>query len=119
MFSIYRLEEWDRTVIRFHCPACGGREVDGEAWTRRESKWFLGLIPILFITNHWIRGSCCNTDVLSRVPPGELAELGADQIQSRGLLRKNLSVLALALTAFALVLCFLPALGMILSGAAF
>lgn len=91
----------------------------GVVWTRQESRWFLGVIPVMSLTNHWVRGPCCNAEVLCKATPKEIAEYGADEIESRCLLRKELSLLALVLTAFSLVLCFLPGLGMVLSAAGY
>jgi hypothetical protein len=119
MFIVGRNKCYAEETVAFHCPACGQRDVVGIAWSERESHWFLGIVPYAFLTNHWVQGPCCHTRVLAKAWPAVLAATAPDEIEQRGLLQKNLSLITMVSTAIPFLFCIVPLLGLVLSMIAF
>jgi hypothetical protein len=115
VFHTHSTEELDHTAVRFHCPLCGRRDVLGVAWREREVIRYLGLLPLPALDNYWIRGECCGAKAICSVPPGELSEWDADAIESRRLVRRYVSIVKLTLLLAALLLCWTPAMGAVLT----
>jgi hypothetical protein len=119
MFIVGRYKRYAEERVTFHCPACGQRDVVGIAWSERESFWLLGIVPYAFLTNHWVQGPCCHTRVLAKAWPAVLAATAPDEIEQRGLLQKNLSLITMLSTGIAFLFCVVPILGFVLSMIAF
>ena len=100
-------------AIRFHCPACGDRDVEGIAWTEHQLTRVLGLLQILDERLHWVRGRCCERQLLSQVPPEVLVGLQADEIETRSLLRDRVSPVKMVLLIGALLFALIPVFGLL------
>jgi hypothetical protein len=94
---------------------CSSRDVEGVAWREREVIRYLGLIPLPALDTFWIRGGCCGAKAICSVPPGELSEWDADAIESRRLVRPYVSIVKITLVVAALLLCWTPAVGAVLT----
>ena len=97
--------------VRFHCPACGMRDVSGPAWTEHQFTRLLGIVPVLEERLHWARCTCCERQLLSRAPPETLAGLDADTIEVQRLLVDRVSPVKLALLLAAFLTCCVPVSG--------
>jgi len=107
----HAVQENDRCQVRFHCPACGFRNVDGNAWAEFHNTRLLFLLPIMRQKFNWVEGSCCHRKLLSRVNPRELTQLDADENESKGLLIEGGSAVSLVLLAGAFLFFIVPILG--------
>ncbi len=110
-FFTHTLHYTDATPVSFHCPACGERDVSGVAWTERHNTRLLGIIPAVEERLYWVRGPCCERQLLSRVSPNALAELDADTIEARSLIADRVSPVKIALLVGAFVLSVSPVVG--------
>ena len=111
MFFLHTTRYSDAIPVCFHCPACGERNVNGLAWIQRQDTRLLGILPALEERLYWVRGSCCERQLLSRVPPNALTELDADTIEARGLLADRVSPVRLALLVGAFLFSLIPVAG--------
>lgn len=111
MFFIHTTRYSDAIPACFHCPACGERNVSGVARTQRQDTRLLGIIPALEERLYWVRGPCCERQLLSRVSPNALAELDADTIEARSLLADRVSPVKIALLVGAFLFSVMPVAG--------
>lgn len=107
----HAVQENDRCRVRFHCPACGFRNVDGNAWAECHNTRLLFLLPIMRQKFNWVEGSCCKRKLLSRVSPRELTEFGADEIEAKRMLVEGGSAVSLVLLIGAYLFCIMPIFG--------
>lgn len=81
------------------------------AWIQRQDTRLLGILPALEERLYWVRGPCCERQLLSRVSPTVLAELDADTIEARGLLADRVSPVKIALLVGAFLFSVMPVVG--------
>ena len=110
-FFTHSTRHRDPTPVRFHCPACGERDVNGVVWTELQYVRLLGILPVVEERLHWVRGSCCERQLLSRVAPKDLVELDVDAIETRDLLLDRVSPVKIAFLVGAFLLCIAPVVG--------
>jgi hypothetical protein len=118
VFVTHTKEYVGQCVVRFHCPACGRRDVDGVAWHIRNVSRYLGAVQIAVANDYWIQGRCCGTKCLCLVDPETLIRLGPDEVESRTLVRRYLPLGALACVFGALLVSWIPIVGDIVAFAA-
>lgn len=111
MFFLHTTRYTDAIPACFHCPACGERDVRGVAWTERYYTRPLGILPALEERLYWVRGPCCERQLLSRVSPNALVELDADTIEAQGLLVDRVSPVKIALLVGAFLFSVMPVAG--------
>ena len=111
MIAVSRVVDSNHCVVRYHCPACGARDVTGNAWTRVESQWLLGLIPVFFHTTNWVQANCCRQPVVSKLLPALFSLQSPDDIESAESLKKNLSMTTMIVTALSIFFACIPILG--------
>ena len=85
--------------------------MSGVAWTERQYTRLLGILPVLEERLYWVRGPCCERQLLSRVAPKALAELNAEAIEAQGLLGDRISPVKIALLVGAFLFCIVPVAG--------
>jgi hypothetical protein len=111
VFFIHTVRYSDAIPTCFHCPACGERNVSGVAWTETQVSRLLGIIPVLDERLYWVRGPCCERQLLSRVAPNALAALDADTTEAQGLLTDRVSPVKIALLIGAFLFSVMPVVG--------
>lgn len=85
--------------------------MSGVAWTERQDTRLLGIVPVLEERLHWVKGPCCERQVLSRMAPEALAELDADAIEAKGLLVDRVSPVKITLLIGAFLFSVVPVMG--------
>jgi hypothetical protein len=108
-----------RTTVRttqavpvcFHCPRCGERDVHGTVWTETHTSRLVGLVQTSQDRVHWVRGPCCDRQILAHATPEALALLDADTIEFQRLLLDRVCVLKITLLIAAFLCFFIPIMG--------
>jgi hypothetical protein len=85
--------------------------VSGVAYTQHLGTRLLGIIPALEEPLYWVRGPCCERQLVSRVAPNALAALDADTIEARRLLMDRVSPVKIALLVGAFLFSVMPVAG--------
>jgi hypothetical protein len=71
----------------------------------------LGIVPVVEERLHWAIGPCCERKLLSRVTPEALGGLGADAIETQGILFDRVSPVKVVLLLGAFLFCVMPVAG--------